>query len=86
MPKVQQLTFGRYTSVLINNRGVGKSQIAWSLFSIADMAADVVDVLDDMQWTEDKSVHVVGHSMGGMIAQELVSHGRSPTYLRASDG
>ncbi|KIY70989.1 hypothetical protein CYLTODRAFT_473080 [Cylindrobasidium torrendii FP15055 ss-10] len=35
------------------------------------MATDVVALLDNVGWTEPRSVHVVGASMGGMIAQEL---------------
>lgn len=33
------------------------------------MAEDVVVLLDYLKWTEERSVHVVGISMGGMIAQ-----------------
>ena len=37
-----------------------------------DLATDTLEVLDHLGWKEDRSVHIVGHSMGGMIAQELV--------------
>jgi hypothetical protein len=33
------------------------------------MAEDVIVLLDFIGWTERRSVHVVGLSMGGMIAQ-----------------
>lgn len=33
------------------------------------MAEDVVVLLNYLKWTEERSVHVVGLSMGGMIAQ-----------------
>jgi hypothetical protein len=33
------------------------------------MAEDVVVLLNYLKWTEERSVHVVGISMGGMIAQ-----------------
>ena len=33
------------------------------------MAKDVIALLDFVSWTERRSVHVVGLSMGGMIAQ-----------------
>ena len=33
------------------------------------MAEDVIALLDFVGWTEKRSVHVVGLSMGGMIAQ-----------------
>ena len=36
-----------------------------------DLAADAFDLLNGLHWTEERSIHVVGHSMGGMEAQEL---------------
>lgn len=33
------------------------------------MAEDVICLLDHVGWTEEKGVHVVGISLGGMIAQ-----------------
>jgi pimeloyl-ACP methyl ester carboxylesterase len=35
------------------------------------MAQDVLDLLDHLQWTQVRSVNVVGISMGGMISLEL---------------
>ncbi|WP_327144641.1 alpha/beta fold hydrolase [Nocardia sp. NBC_01327] len=37
-------------------------------YSLADMAADAVAVLDDMSWD---AAHIVGGSLGGMIAQTM---------------
>ena len=37
------------------------------------MATDIVELLDKLEWTEDRSVNLVGHSMGGMMIQEIVS-------------
>ena len=33
------------------------------------MAEDIIVLLDFIGWTERRSVHVVGLSLGGMIAQ-----------------
>ncbi len=51
-----------------DNRGVGWSRFADTPFTIADLAGDVLDVLDA---EEVECATVVGVSMGGMIAQEL---------------
>lgn len=35
------------------------------------MALDLLCLLDHLQWTEERSLHVVGISLGGMIAQGI---------------
>jgi pimeloyl-ACP methyl ester carboxylesterase len=65
--------------LVLDNRGVGESERPLRLlsarhrYSTAAMARDVVEVLDHVGWRGERAVHVVGLSMGGMIAQELVS-------------
>ena len=61
-------TLGRhFRLVLVDNRGFGSSSRAGS-FSVADMADDVVAVLDA---ADIRRAHVIGASLGGMVAQEL---------------
>ena len=61
-------TLGRhFRLVLVDNRGFGSSSQAGS-FSVADMAGDVVAVLDA---AGIRQAHVIGASLGGMVAQEL---------------
>lgn len=61
-----------YTVLVIENRGNGevrnKKIQSWSTKA---MARDVVRALDELRWTQDKSVHVCGMSMGGMISLQL---------------
>lgn len=57
-----------FETIVFDNRGMGLSGQAELPFTIADLAADTVGLLDAL---ELKSAHVVGISMGGMIAQEL---------------
>jgi 3-oxoadipate enol-lactonase len=54
--------------IAFDNRGIGLSRPAPEAFSIAEMAADTVELLDAL---EIERAHVLGISMGGMIAQEL---------------
>jgi len=54
--------------VLVDNHGVGQSAPLRSNITVGDLAEDIVAVLDD---AGIRSVHVVGVSLGGMIAQEL---------------
>ena len=58
----------RFRLVLVDNRGSGRSELAGGLFSVGDMAADVAAVLDHARVTR---AHVLGLSLGGMVAQEL---------------
>ena len=55
--------------VLFDNRGVGESDAPPGLYSAPMMAADTLAVLDA---AGVERAHVVGTSLGGMIAQELV--------------
>jgi pimeloyl-ACP methyl ester carboxylesterase len=58
----------RFRLVLIDNRGTGRSTTADLDFSVADMAQDVIAVLDASGIAR---AHVLGVSLGGMVAQEL---------------
>jgi len=54
--------------VLVDNRGFGRSDQPAGLFGVAAMAGDVVAVLDA---AGIRRAHVMGASLGGMVAQEL---------------
>jgi alpha-beta hydrolase superfamily lysophospholipase len=63
----------QYSSLVTDNRGIGDSDKPTSRYSTSAMAADLVEVLDHIGWTGKRELHVIGISMGGMIAQEIVS-------------
>jgi 3-oxoadipate enol-lactonase len=59
---------GSFECIRFDNRGIGLSGQTEEPFTIADLAADTVALLDRL---ELESAHVLGISMGGMVAQEL---------------
>lgn len=62
-----------YSSLVFDNRGIGSSDKPKFRYSTSEMAKDVVELVDHLGWTGNRELHVIGISMGGMIAQELVS-------------
>ncbi len=68
LPNLQR----HFRLVLIDNRGFGHSDRGAGRFGVADMAGDVLAVLDDAGINR---AHVLGASLGGLVAQELaVTH------------
>ncbi|WFD31701.1 hypothetical protein MSPP1_002740 [Malassezia sp. CBS 17886] len=66
--------FGRdpeYSVLVLDNCGYGNSDAPFVRLKTTDFALDTRELLDHVGWTEKQSVHVVGVSMGGMIALEL---------------
>ena len=59
---------GRYRCVTFDNRDVGESSLATSAYAPRDMAGDTLALVDALGL---ERAHVVGHSLGGAIAQEL---------------
>ncbi|GAA6015978.1 hypothetical protein JCM10207_006826 [Rhodosporidiobolus poonsookiae] len=77
-----------YATLVFDNRGVGWSDTpsptshAGRGYRTSEMARDVRELLQFVGWLEEgrRTLHVVGISMGGMIAQELAL--LIPTHLR----
>ncbi|PSR87156.1 Alpha/Beta hydrolase protein [Coniella lustricola] len=75
----------KYSVLCLDNRGMGDSDVPLMRYSTSEMARDAIEVLAHVGWlpadplsstsTADpdskRSLHVIGISMGGMIAQEI---------------
>lgn len=57
-----------YQVILFDNRDAGETSHATAAYTLADMATDAVGLLDALHIPK---AHVLGISMGGMIAQQL---------------
>ena len=65
-PQVEALS--DYLTITFDNRGFGASKPGPKRASIEDLAADALAVLDAVGV---ERAHVVGHSMGGLVAQAI---------------
>jgi len=66
-PQVEGLR-DRYRVIVFDNRGIGGSELQGGPVDIPTMAADALAVADA---AGAQQFHLVGHSMGGVIAQEV---------------
>jgi 3-oxoadipate enol-lactonase len=58
----------RFRVATFDNRGIGESDVPAGPYTAGEMATDAVSVLDAL---EVERAHVVGTSLGGMVAQQL---------------
>ncbi|KAF7316149.1 AB hydrolase-1 domain-containing protein [Mycena indigotica] len=59
----------KYSVLVFDNRGVGYSGYPAGRYTTSGMAQDIVTLLDHIGWKSPREIHVVGTSLGGMIAQ-----------------
>ncbi|MFJ8551587.1 alpha/beta fold hydrolase [Streptomyces sp. NPDC093676] len=74
LPDLDRATF---TYALVDLRGYGAAKDAPGAFGTAEAAADLVGLADRLGWDR---FSVIGHSMGGAVAQRLLA--RAPERLR----
>lgn len=68
----------RYTTIAFDNRGLGESTLRSDPLTIETMALDALAIVDA---EKIERFHVVGHSMGGLIAQEVAL--RAPARVKS---
>ena len=66
-PQVRELC-ARYRCITFDNRGMGQSQPVGAKVSVPQMAADTLPIMDACGV---ESAHLAGHSLGGLIAQQV---------------
>jgi pimeloyl-ACP methyl ester carboxylesterase len=84
--KPSQLPLAQSTQLIIHDpRGTGRSTASQQVYTIDQMANDVVALLDHLKIS---SAHVLGHSMGGRIGLEVALDfpGRVRSLLMAASG
>ncbi|MBI5193689.1 MAG: alpha/beta fold hydrolase [Nitrospirae bacterium] len=68
----------KYSVIIFDNRGVGRTDTTKPPYSAEQMAGDVKGLMDVLGV---RNAHILGYSMGGQIAQELA--GMYPGYVRS---
>jgi 3-oxoadipate enol-lactonase len=76
-PLVPALTT-RYRTIRLDNRGAGRTGVPAGPYRVEQMADDAAAVLDAAR---EADAHVIGASLGGLIAQELTL--RHPSRVRS---
>jgi len=64
------IRFPQFQVCVMDNRGCGKTVTPTGRLTTTDMARDAVELVKHLGW-EKRKIHIVGNSLGGMIAQEL---------------
>jgi pimeloyl-ACP methyl ester carboxylesterase len=57
-----------YTCLTFDNRGIGASQPVGRRPTVEQMATDVLVIMDHVGW---EAAHLLGHSLGGLIAMQV---------------
>lgn len=73
LPQLESLS-KRFHCAAFDNRGIGESGPVTSPFRLEDMRSDALAVINALGW---ESAHVVGHSIGGLVAQSHVLASRA---------
>jgi pimeloyl-ACP methyl ester carboxylesterase len=84
--KPSQMPLARSMNIIFHDpRGCGRSVATQSVYTIEQMALDIVALMDHLKLA---SAHLIGHSMGGRIALALTENfpGRVKSLIMAASG
>jgi len=84
--KPSQMPLAESLNIIFHDpRGCGRSVAAQVVYTIEQMALDIVALMDHLQI---RSAHLIGHSMGGRIALSLAQNfpGRVKSLIMAASG
>ncbi len=84
--KPSQMPLAESINVIFHDpRGCGRSVAEQSVYTIEQMALDIVTLMDHLEYS---SAHLIGHSMGGRIALSLAQNfpGRVKSLIMAASG
>lgn len=81
LPCLTAMDTDTFTYVFIDYRGYGKSAHLTGDYTMREIAADANEVAQHLQLN---SVHVIGHSMGGMAMQRFILD--SPVHVKSAIG
>lgn len=70
-PALPYLNTEKFSYAFVDLRGYGLSKSLSGEYTLNEAASDILNLADQLKWDE---FHIVGHSMGGMIAQYLALH------------
>ncbi|KAI8056715.1 Alpha/Beta hydrolase protein [Syncephalis plumigaleata] len=77
--QVEFLVKHNYKVCVFDNRGSGRSDVPDTKYTIKEMMNDTIGLLNHLGWTSN--VHILGGSLGGMIAMTLaINH---PSYVKS---
>ncbi|MGW2228386.1 alpha/beta fold hydrolase [Streptomyces formicae] len=69
-PVLDDLDLGAFQYAVVDLRGYGEAKGAVGSFTTAEGAADVLDLADRLGW---ERFSLIGHSMGGSVAQRVLA-------------
>ncbi|MDX1595024.1 MAG: alpha/beta hydrolase [Gammaproteobacteria bacterium] len=68
-PTFRSLDLDRFTYAFVDYRGYGKSREMTGKYTMREIAADALELIEELGW---ETFHLVGHSMGAMAMQRVM--------------